>query len=255
MEHHLNADIRFAIIPEWVLDSGISDRAVRVYAILARYADSETLQAFPSRETLGKRAGCNAKAITRAVDELVSIGAVIKQHRKSGEAYQSNLYTLRRVGPHLSLGRVNSDPRVGSNLTLGGVKNDPLTITTEREPIELDNARNEFEQFWKRYPRKVGKIAARKAWDKATQDTSPQTILEGVRRLADDPNKPELEFLPHPSTWLNEGRWEDEPYPAKQTTESRFVKPPAEGPGRRDWVRALHEAGEHFACQSGEFDH
>lgn len=255
MTHQLNTDIRFSIIPEWVLDAEISDRAVRVYAILARYADSETLQAFPSRETLGKRARCNAKAITRAVEELVAIGAVIKQHRKNGEAYQSNLYTLRRVGPNLTLGGDKPDPRVGSDLTLGGVQNDPLTITTKLEPKERYNAQTEFEHFWALYPRKVGKIAAQKAWAKTAKENDPQTILDGLTRFANDPNKPSPEFLPHPATWLNEGRWEDEPYPAKQPQESKFMRPPAEGPGKREWVRKLHDAGEHFACEVGEFDH
>jgi molecular chaperone DnaK (HSP70) len=132
--NHITADIKFAIIPDWVLDAAVSDRAIRVYCILARYADNETLQAFPSRDTLARRANCNAKAITRAVDELVAIGAVIKEHRKSGDAYQSNLYTLRRVGPNLTLGRDNGDPRVGSDLTPGRVSDDLLTITTELEP-------------------------------------------------------------------------------------------------------------------------
>lgn len=234
-----------------MLDAAISDRAVRVYAILARYADSETLQAFPSRETLAKRAGCNAKAITRAVDELVAIGAVIKQHRKSGETYQSNLYTLRRVGPNMTLGSAKPDPRVGSNSTLGRVKNDLLTITTERE-LENDKV---FDQFWTTYPRKVGKGAARKAFDKALKTVSAETILAGAERLANDPNKPPAEYLPHAATWLSGERWDDEPYPARQASGGKFVRPPAEGPGRRDWVRSLHEAGEHFACGPGEFGH
>ena len=135
MDNAIGADIRFSITPEWVLDSDISDRAIRIYAILARYADSETLQAFPSRETLAKRARTNAKAVTKAIDELVAIGAVVKQHRKNGDAFQSNLYTLRRVGPNMTLGS-KLTPGVGSESTLGRVPDDPLTITTERKPKE-----------------------------------------------------------------------------------------------------------------------
>jgi hypothetical protein len=136
MDNAIGADIRFSITPEWVLDADISDRAIRIYAILARYADSETLQAFPSRDTLAKRARTNIKAVTKAVNELVAIGAVVKQHRKNGEAFQSNLYTLRRVGPNMTLGS-NLTPGVGSESTLGRVSDDPLTITTELKPKEL----------------------------------------------------------------------------------------------------------------------
>ena len=251
MTYPLNADLRFSIVPEWVLDAEISDRALRVYTLLARYADSETLQAFPSRETLAKRARCHWRSIDRAIDELVQIGAITKTHRKSGESYQSNLYTLKRVPPHLSRGTDTGVTRVLTPQSLGTDTGGNLTITTERE-LENDKV---FDQFWTTYPRKVGKGAARKAFDKALKTVSAETILAGAERLANDPNKPSAEYLPHAATWLSGDRWDDEPYPARQASGGQFVRPPAEGPGRRDWVRALHEAGEHFACGPGEFGH
>lgn len=245
MSNPIASDIRFSIVPEWILDAEISDRAVRVYAILARYADSETLQAFPSRETIAKRAFCHYKSVDRAIDELVKIKAIVKSHRRSGESYQSNLYTLRRVPPQLSLPTDTGDGGVRTPVSPPTDTAVHLTRTTELEPTELENARGDFDRFWELYPRKVGKIAARKAWEKIT---NPDDVIEGVNRLLADPNRPSLEFLPHPSTWLNEGRWEDEPYPARQAPESRFVKPAAEGPGRGDWKRWYHDQGDHCFC-------
>lgn len=138
MNNQLDTDLRFSIVPEWVLDADISDRAIRVYSILARYADNETLQAFPSRETLAQRCHCHWRSIDRAIDELVALGAVTKAHRKNGDSYQSNLYTLRRVLPRLSVG---SDTGVTGVLTQQSVGTDTggnLTITTELEPQELE---------------------------------------------------------------------------------------------------------------------
>lgn len=69
-----------------------------------------------------------------------------------------------------------------------------------------------FDDFWRSYPRRVAKLAARTAWDKAVRMATPDEIIAGARRyavwLADgDGWKP----LPaHPSTWLNQGRWMDE---------------------------------------------
>jgi len=65
----------------------------------------------------------------------------------------------------------------------------------------------EFEQFWKAYPRKVGKGAAQKAWAAAVRKADPDRIIEAVERYAwpDEPS-----FIPHASTWLNGQRWEDE---------------------------------------------
>lgn len=78
-----------------------------------------------------------------------------------------------------------------------------------------------FDQFWEWYPRKVGKEAAKKAWDKARTRTDQQHILDGIERYRLDPNLPGKEFIPHPATWLNEGRWDDEPLPARGTQPQR----------------------------------
>ena len=238
MTNKITADIKFSIVPEWVMDAAISDRAVRLYAVLARYADNDTMQAFPSRETLARRARCNAKAVTRAVDELVQIGAVIKQHRKNGDAYQSNVYTLRRVGPNPALG-------VGSDLTLGGVTDDLLTRTTELEPKELDMLEHIFEQFWDLYPKRKDKPRAKRALEKALKRAAVETILDGAKRYRDDPRR-DPQFTKDPTTWLNNDAWENE-------LEAAAVEKPTPGPGKREWVFDMHELGEHWACRPGEF--
>jgi len=67
-----------------------------------------------------------------------------------------------------------------------------------------------FNEFWTAYPRKVGKIAARKAWIRALREASPIFIIHAVRHYPFDLSE-NKRFVPHPSRWLNEGRWLDEP--------------------------------------------
>lgn len=248
MQHNIDTDLRFSIVPEWVLDAKVSDRAIRIYSILARYADNETLQAFPSRETLAQRAHCSAKAVTKAIHELVAIGAVLKQHRKHGDSYQSNLYTLRRVGPISTLPRDTDDPTLGSDLTPPRVTDGSLTITTELEPqnVEPENDINEqFNDFWAVYPRKKGKGQARRAFEKALEKTDLDTILAGVAAYVANEDMDDPQFIAHPSTWLNGERWEDE------YEEPKIVATPT--PERRGWVRDFHDAGDHWECRPGEF--
>jgi hypothetical protein len=77
--------------------------------------------------------------------------------------------------------------------------------------------RSAFDDFWEHYPRKVGKDDARKAWDKAVKvkKVDAARIVEGAQRFAADPNLPEKQFIPHPSTWLARGGWDDEPCPPR----------------------------------------
>lgn len=68
----------------------------------------------------------------------------------------------------------------------------------------------EFEAIWKAYPRKVGKGAARKAWAKARKVASFEEIASGLAAFVASSTGTEQRFIPHPSTWLNEERWNDE---------------------------------------------
>ena len=68
-----------------------------------------------------------------------------------------------------------------------------------------------FDEFWRGYPRKVGKTAAKKAWAKAVKEVDAAEIQAGLDAQLPAMAKTEARFIPHPATWLNEGRWMDEP--------------------------------------------
>jgi hypothetical protein len=75
-----------------------------------------------------------------------------------------------------------------------------------------------FDQFWHAYPRKVGKLAARKAFDKAIKNGATLTqLLAGIGLYLQ--YKPVYADYCHASTWLSQGRWMDqwtEPVPTIQ---------------------------------------
>lgn len=68
-----------------------------------------------------------------------------------------------------------------------------------------------FQDFWTKYPRKVAKKVAETAWKRLSaqeQSDALEAIENHVKywKLKDTTS----EFIPHPATWLNQGRWEDE---------------------------------------------
>jgi uncharacterized protein YdaU (DUF1376 family) len=70
-----------------------------------------------------------------------------------------------------------------------------------------------FEHFWLAYPKKVGKGAALKAWVKLKpSQTMLDSMIAAVRQQIEWPQwrKENGQFIPHPATWLNQGRWQDE---------------------------------------------
>jgi hypothetical protein len=68
---------------------------------------------------------------------------------------------------------------------------------------------NGFDEFWTTYPRRVGKLAALKAYKRALKMTTPDRIFSSARKYAADRAGQDAQFTKHPATWLNAGCWED----------------------------------------------
>jgi hypothetical protein len=66
-----------------------------------------------------------------------------------------------------------------------------------------------FERFWECYPRRVGRKAAWASWRKARDKPSIEQILQAVQ-AAKCTKKWREGFIPNPTTWLNQGRWDDQ---------------------------------------------
>lgn len=80
---------------------------------------------------------------------------------------------------------------------------------TKRSP----STTTDFETFWSVYPRRVGKRGAESEFARAVKRATVETILAGAERYRDDPHRQD-QFTKHPSTWLHQDCWEDDPLPA-----------------------------------------
>ena len=143
----------------------------------------------------------------------------------------------------------NTNPREDSRALASGTGEQGNRGTGEQNtPSPAEPARtrepNRFDEFWKYYPRKVGKDEARRAYDSARKRVHQQTLIDGAAILAADPNLPEQRFIPHPATWLRRGGWDDEPLPPRRS-----------GPAPTDdRVRGHLALAERLAAQEAEQD-
>lgn len=212
----------FAAIPNWIVrDESVSIHAVTVYAALASHSGPGGIH--PSQPTLAKEARCSESSVRRALLELEALGVVERVRRKSSQGRASNGYVLHPNG------RLRSDERFEVAVTVTGTDGVvPVTLTggsgqealiaplIEEEPIKnTPSVSDLFDEFWSVYPRKVGKDAARRGFATAARKAGAEAVLAGARRYAADPNLPDPQFIPHPSTWLSRGSWEDEPLPTR----------------------------------------
>lgn len=124
-------------------------------------------------------------------------------------------------------------------------ENQPEPTKTQKEKKIKEIERNEikdnlFNRFWDAYPRKVAKPDARKKFEKIDPDEAMlQAMLKAIERSRNSEQwiKDGGQYIPHPSTWLNQRRWEDDPpAPAAKVTVS------AQAYSQRDYTNEQEEA-------------
>lgn len=100
--------------------------------------------------------------------------------------------------------------------------------TKERETYNTETELcvvNEFESFWNAYPKKIGKKAAELEWKKAVGKPNLVDLLQTIEasKQSEQWTKDNGQFIPHPSTWLHQGRWADEPIKKPVSTLEAFL--------------------------------
>jgi hypothetical protein len=67
-----------------------------------------------------------------------------------------------------------------------------------------------FEAFWSAYPRHAGKAPAERKFAAAAKKIPPADLVAHAEAYRDDPNRSQdLQYVPHPATWLHQERWTD----------------------------------------------
>ena len=107
----------------------------------------------------------------------------------------------------------------GGNPALKDSKDKPIsnTITITRETLRgrvKGDPYGLFNEFWKLYPNKTGKGAARKAFEKMKCKDAMEIIKKAIESQAksDKWTKDGGQYIPNPATWLNQERWLDESF-------------------------------------------
>ncbi|WP_460407357.1 hypothetical protein, partial [Actinophytocola sediminis] len=205
-----------------------------------------------------------AEERTEAQDRLATAR---QKHAERARRYRERLKTAtprdaeveRHVTPNLSVTNGNVTPnldardavlerhvRPTSTHVTPSTPSQPQVstrVTANEQPYELPGTakthsplRGEFEHFWTAYPRKVGKKTAEQAFNRivhkrlATADDLTAHAQRWATLWADAGT--DTRFIPHPTTWLNGERWNDDPPrpPARlqpdnrpSTTDARFA--------------------------------
>lgn len=129
---------------------------------------------------------------------------------RSGEAHAKFCSGACRVASHRSCNARCNAPVTHVNAPS---QTPPLLSLEERSKESVSVTKSDapgFDAFWNAYPRKTAKKRAAKAWRQLAPD--PQLLDRMLAALAAQKAWDQWVrgIIPHPATWLNERRWEDE---------------------------------------------
>ena len=101
-----------------------------------------------------------------------------------------------------------------------------ISLEEPMKEVPKDSAKDRFSQaledfdtFWKAYPRKIEKKSAQIALAKALKSASLESVLKGIENLNSQIKRDQTteKFIPYPASWLNGERWNDETVDSAQS--------------------------------------
>jgi hypothetical protein len=231
--------------------SPLSSTTKLVLHTLGLHMNEAGENSYPSINTIARECSLSRTAVLRHLKVASDAGwvKITKRKAKNGGA-ASNLYRAAmpsEVEPEDSIqpdkethniirrradsarcdeckeGRKPEVPRVDAEV------DSIIPIEFSKEPTphvpKADDFELSFERFWAVYPRKASKRGAKRSFDRLIkkQDTTVDAIIAGAIRYAQECTRLRTphRFIKHPTTWLNNGCWEDEPTPNHAQTVQR----------------------------------
>jgi hypothetical protein len=88
---------------------------------------------------------------------------------------------------------------------------EPEVVTEPKPAATTTSPAHQAEMIYEAYPRKVARPAAIQAIRRALQAKSFDWLLGQVERYAEAVEGQSKKFVPHPATWFNQARYDDDP--------------------------------------------
>lgn len=146
------------------------------------------------------------KQVRSAIAKLEKWGFLGKQTGKQGTIVTICNYS-RFQDDSDSMGKPMGKIRANDGQLLRIIKKEKnKDIDQKQDQIDIN-----FERFWKAYPKRVGRGKVEKIFRKINPDEKlMMKILTAIAEQKNSSQWQDKKYVPHPSTWLNQKRWEDE---------------------------------------------
>lgn len=247
----MSANTGFAAVPTWMLHSGdFSKSEILVYLQFSALAGVPNL--CPSQEWLAEKTGYTSRTVREAIKGLVKKGVLERRpmysHGGSGGRARDQYRVVSSPwyvpsekedlpetisGNQGGLtGNESRDLPEKSSITPLYINNEDINnvLSAENRPhvSTEDNVEEHFEEWYRLYPLKVKRVRALKAYRAAYKKVKGDTelLIQGLQKYLplweQLKASGEAQFIPHPSTWLNDESWTESPVPRSVSPRGGF---------------------------------
>ncbi len=189
-----------------------------MYLLTCQYINISGIFELPDRKIIFEHK-CTEKQLQKAKEELFDLGLckfkdnwVFIINAEKNNKYRNS--ESNEVAYNKELERVPSDILDYFNSTVHSTVHSTYNkeIINNKQEI-INNKENNFEKFWELYPKRVGRSVAEKSYNKMKDLASKEeAIIQGLQNYINywKLKKTDKQYIPNPSTWLNQERWKDE---------------------------------------------
>lgn len=213
---------------KWAHEQALPDSETKLLLlVLANYAGHDD-SCWPSIKRLARECILSERTIQYKIRVLQEMGLLKVSIRKNEEGDQtSNIYTLLAPpGASLAPPPVQALHHPGASAAPK-----PVIGTSNKNQVLV----NWEELIYQAYPKHVGKPVALKAIGRQLKNYTAEFLMAKTEAYAAAVKGCETQFIPHPSTWFNQERFNDDPStwerkgsPSLQTRTYRTIMDEAE---------------------------
>jgi DNA-binding Lrp family transcriptional regulator len=148
---------KFTLVYNDFLESDLLNHYEKsVFIALKKYADNDTMRAFPSLNKLHKITGISLSQVRRSIDHMKELGVISVEHRTDEDkGHQSNLYTLYDYAEIWSVGSSEDIAAVANEISemklVAELRSRGYTVTKEKgldnEPTKAHYQAPQLNQF------------------------------------------------------------------------------------------------------------
>lgn len=198
----------------WMLqDLGLKGNELLIYAIIYGFSQDRKSSYFGDQAYLAAWTNSTVRTVHSSLMKLIGKGLLeVKDIPGPGNRKSYRALWDGATGKNFHLNRKNFPSKV-EEISAQQEKFSAPNINTNNNKNDNPMCADGFDRFWAAYPNKKAKDKARKAWEKLQADADlTERIMAALeqQKKSRQWTKDNGEYIPHPATWLNGRRWEDQ---------------------------------------------